>query len=333
MNEHPPQPCVSARAIDCSQVADWSRDVGWDIEYQQVGRGNFDAWFTAASCQRLRLTNQRCNRETIICGAPPQEMVAVVLPAGPGHLGVFEGTELCPNTAIVLLPGDGRCLRSPAGFRACTVSIPRTTLEELVWQSGHCEFATLLPESRSFELSPRAVRKLATTISSLTGAGQGPARATAAAELEERLLHQLVEQLFQQSLDMKPDSGHHGRAEHVKRARDYIEDHLTETILMGQVAEQAGVSIRTLELAFRSVLGVTPFEYIRTRRLNKIRQRLLDQKQETRTLTDLAIEHALFHLGRFSGDYKALFGELPSETVARYRGGAEDREPDYLAVG
>lgn len=119
---------------------------------------------------------------------------------------------------------------------------------------------------------------------------------------------------------MKPNGRHHGRAEQVKRARNDIEDHLKETILLGQVAEQAGVSIRTLKLSFRSFLGVTPFEYIRTRRLKKIRQHLLDQNPDKPSLADLAIRHALFHLGRFSGDDKALFDELPSETLARSRG-------------
>ena len=97
MNGSSHQPLISAHAIDCSQVADWSREVGWDIEYQQVGRGAFDAWFCFASCQELRLTNQVCNREMVICGCPPRDMLAMVLPSGRDHLGIYEGRTLSRN--------------------------------------------------------------------------------------------------------------------------------------------------------------------------------------------------------------------------------------------
>ena len=199
------------------------------------------------------------------------------------------------------------------------MSIPRTVLEQAIWRDGHREFATVLPESRSFQFSPRSVRKLAATICSLTGAETRSVEATNHAELEDDLVRELVRQMSQKFRDVegKPRTG--SRAQHVRRARDYIDEHLNDSIALGRVATHAGVSVRTLELAFRAVLGVTPLEYIRTRRLNQVRQCLLDQRRKTRTLADVAVEHALFHFGRFSRDYKTLFDELPSETLMKSR--------------
>jgi len=34
---------------------------------------------------------------------------------------------------------------------------------------------------------------------------------------------------------------------------------------------------------------------------------------------EIAIEHGFVELGRFAGDYRRMFGELPSETLQRQR--------------
>ena len=111
------------------------------------------------------------------------------------------------------------------------------------------------------------------------------------------------------------------RAKYIRQARDYIEAHLEEALPLTQVAAHACVSTRTLELAFRDVLGATPTAYILTRRLNKARRELLEEGRVAGTLADLALKNGLFHFGRFSRDYKALFGESPSETRSRPRAG------------
>jgi AraC family ethanolamine operon transcriptional activator len=36
-------------------------------------------------------------------------------------------------------------------------------------------------------------------------------------------------------------------------------------------------------------------------------------------VTDVATFHGFFELGRFAGEYKALFGEPPSETLQKAR--------------
>jgi AraC family ethanolamine operon transcriptional activator len=317
MNRPPSQPCVSVRAVDCSQIADWSRAVGWDIEYQQISRGTFDAWFCVASCQELRLTNQWCNREMVICGCPPRDMLAMVLPSGRDHLGVYEGRTLGRYDAVGLFPGDGRVLCSPPGFRTCTVSISRARFEAALWHHARYDLSARLPESQPFALSPKRLHKLAATICSLAGGEPRPVGRAAIVELEDRILQQLALGLCEAQGDLEQPRRRGDRAEYVRRARDYIEAHLEQAMPLSQVAAHAGVSTRTLELSFRNVIGTTPTAYIRTRRLNKARRRLLEEGRMAGTLAELALEHGLFHFGRFSRDYRALFGELPSETRRR----------------
>jgi len=69
------------------------------------------------------------------------------------------------------------------------------------------------------------------------------------------------------------------------------------------------------------VLGISPKRYLRLVRLNGVRRDLKSRAHEARVkVQDVAARWGFSHMGHFSQDYKALFGELPSET--RRRGAA-----------
>jgi AraC-like DNA-binding protein len=54
-------------------------------------------------------------------------------------------------------------------------------------------------------------------------------------------------------------------------------------------------------------------------RLNAMRRELLGATEETLRVADLAQRHGIAHLGRFAGEYRRMFGELPSQTLRRAR--------------
>lgn len=80
-----------------------------------------------------------------------------------------------------------------------------------------------------------------------------------------------------------------------------------------------GVPRRTLSHAFQQVLGMGPATYLRRMRLNEVR-RLLRQPRADDTaasVTKTALEHGFWHLGRFSFQYREMFGEGPLESSRR----------------
>ncbi len=75
-----------------------------------------------------------------------------------------------------------------------------------------------------------------------------------------------------------------------------------------------GVSRRTLEKAFSSVLGVSPGQYLIAYRLNHLRQSLVDSGGR---IIDGVFEAGLKDPSRTAHHYHRLFGELPSHTLER----------------
>nr|WP_258700568.1 helix-turn-helix domain-containing protein [Pseudomonas sp. B21-015] len=68
--------------------------------------------------------------------------------------------------------------------------------------------------------------------------------------------------------------------------------------------------------------GMSPTHWLRLRRLNSARRELLSRTASDTTVAQVAMHWSFWHLGRFSSSYRALFQELPSQTLARkYSGG------------
>jgi len=103
----------------------------------------------------------------------------------------------------------------------------------------------------------------------------------------------------------------------------------SSTMTALELAAAVGVSQRTLEHGFRELLGVTPAAYLRRHRMNGAQHDLARADPGSATVTEIALDWGFSHVSRFSADYRALFDELPSETLHKSpcRPQSRDLEP------
>lgn len=93
-----------------------------------------------------------------------------------------------------------------------------------------------------------------------------------------------------------------------------------ETFSVAGLAAALDVPIPALRQAFAGTVGVGPSDWLRRHRLDGARRDLRAGGGEAR-VTDIAMKWGFVHLGRFSAIYAAQFGEPPSATLRRARGG------------
>ncbi len=86
-------------------------------------------------------------------------------------------------------------------------------------------------------------------------------------------------------------------------------------ISLPDLCAAAGVSQRALYRAFHTVCGEPPLSYFQKRRLTKARAMLLHARPARGAVKRVAIDAGLTELGRFSVQYRRLFGECPSTTL------------------
>lgn len=103
----------------------------------------------------------------------------------------------------------------------------------------------------------------------------------------------------------------------VCRAEQFIEDNAEMPIGLADVASAAGVSPRTLQLAFRRFRDTTPMAHLRALRLDLARGELARGGRDRGSVAAVAIAQGFGSLSRFAADYKARFHESPSETLQR----------------
>ncbi|MDP9708950.1 UNVERIFIED_ORG: AraC-like DNA-binding protein [Pseudomonas fluorescens] len=103
----------------------------------------------------------------------------------------------------------------------------------------------------------------------------------------------------------------------LKRVGEWAADSPEETLNLLELSRVAGVSLRQLQQTFKAYTGMSPSHWLRLRRLNSARRELLKRSPAETTVAEVAMNWSFWHLGRFSSSYRALFKELPSETLKR----------------
>lgn len=104
---------------------------------------------------------------------------------------------------------------------------------------------------------------------------------------------------------------------YVRKAEEYLRNHVRENVTADDLARVTGVSTRSLFYGFRRWRDTTPMAYLKKLRLDIARDALHSAARTGLSVTDVATSVGFFHLSRFSSEYKARFGEPPSVTLRR----------------
>lgn len=100
--------------------------------------------------------------------------------------------------------------------------------------------------------------------------------------------------------------------------RRYLQEHIRDEVTVEELAVLCNMSVRSLYNVFAREVGVTPKLFIKQMKLQCLHADL-KQGINARNVTEVALDYGFSHLGRFSSDYRKMFGELPSETLRRVR--------------
>lgn len=101
----------------------------------------------------------------------------------------------------------------------------------------------------------------------------------------------------------------------IRRAEAYLDEHGGHDFSVSALSAAIGVGERQMERIFHAAYGMGPCRWHNVARLNEA-HRLLRSASGSTHVTDVASRLGFGHLGRFSGDYRQLFGESPRDTLA-----------------
>ena len=128
--------------------------------------------------------------------------------------------------------------------------------------------------------------------------------------LTDAYLHALPESLTQAERTYQPE-----RIVRLAEERFMASD--GKPVSLADLCAAAGVRKSALYSAFHNVCGLPPLSYFQKRRLMQARSLLVNADKERGRVKHAALSTGFTELGRFSVEYRQLFGEPPSATLSR----------------
>lgn len=288
---------------------------GWNIDTVTLGRNVTRARVATRAIDDIECISIAPGQSTLLRGSPPLGQAALILP--------------CLGTPTIRV--DGHSLEARTEFLAAgiggefSVLIPERSRAYIVSLApGFAVSATNLPSRGTVEL--RALReeqasRLRDEVESVLRSGS-PSRSPPSLRTGDHL-EVVALQAISESLCARSNRRIDGlRAMAVKRACEHMASHPNDHLSLTDLCKAAGASSRTLEYGFREFYDVGPMAFARNLRLCHVRRVLSSSTEPSHSVAASARRWSFSHMGQFGRDYRLLFGESPSATLARACGKA-----------
>ena len=128
---------------------------------------------------------------------------------------------------------------------------------------------------------------------------------------------------------MTPErDGEHRLPRAVRDAVQLLRERARSHVSITDVAAAVGLSPRSLQKAFRTEMGQTPGEYLRSVRLDGVRRELqaMASAPDRERIADVAQRWQFSNAGRMAAAYRAAYGVSPSDALRFFE--PDERGPD-----
>jgi len=284
------------------------------------GRGEFRASLAHVTFDRLWMqwgydSLPRIARTTL----DPGRAILMFLADSEQPATQIGGREMANDNLVVYGRGSTNIVRTDASTRWASMSLDHAELlaagKAIAGREVVCPSDTYLVAPPPLVLTQlKAIHALAVKLAK--AAPEILLAPAAARALEQQAKHAMVACLTgDRPAERRWLPGQHARI--VNRFLEFLEIRPDEPVYLAEICAAIGASERTLRTCCQEVLGVGPVRYLWLRRMYLARQALLHADALAATVTEIATAHGFWELGRFSVEYRGLFGESPSESLRR----------------
>lgn len=289
------------------------------VELTVIGRGSFAAEIVRINLHRMWMQRFSDNLPRIVHAANVTGRAIINFCTEPGPSLLTGGLELRPGTILRYTEGQTFFQRSSGPVSFGAMSLP---IEEMMSAGATMRGVDLKAPRDPISVAPDPVA-MARLQHLHAAAGQlaehGPeviANPEAARGLEQELVHAMVDCLAPANTRRETSATNRHTAI-MKRFRAFLEANSDRALHLPELCKATGASDRTLRACCQEALGMSPVRYLWLRRMQLTRRALALADPVVATVTEIATAHGFWELGRFSVQYRALFGERPSTTLHR----------------
>ncbi|PMZ77487.1 helix-turn-helix domain-containing protein [Pseudomonas sp. FW305-70] len=292
---------LQVQAFNTADVAEQIRATpGWTQHYQQMSPGHFAGLVRYLDLQGVEIYEESMNTRVEQNFSAPQGSLSFCFDRG--------------DNALYVLNGESRNIWiTPENYQEIAVVFGPEFVKRHSLDIARLEGLFMAPLNS--QQNALFCRWLSGTLTRLSQTYDPPSREALTQQLLEDCLFILDNACV--GLDQGALQRRAGERAIMKRVGEWAADTPEEHLNLLELSQVAGVSLRQLQHAFKTYTGMAPTQWLRLRRLNSARRELLSRTPTQTTVAEVAMHWSFWHLGRFSSSYRALFKELPSDTLKR----------------
>ena len=231
----------------------------------------------------------------------------------------WNGQYIGEDAAIAFTPGREFELRSPRHAICVGISLPLKLLTSLDPKKAPTDWAKTSTTADCWSVANSETRNYSRWLSRyLEDCRELPDEVVQRTGLNDDV--DTILDHIDHLLESRMTTGHKLRMQSypriARRALVMMLDRLDEALTIGDLCRSLGCSRRALQYAFENVYDINPVAYLRNLRLHAARKALLMPRPST-TVQDVAVAYGFSHLSRFAKAYAFMFGEHPSQSLAR----------------
>ncbi len=299
-------------ANDATEQAHNLRD--WQQEYDQLSGGAFWGRIDEYRFTHVRVFQEYTNQSLIQqCNVWPEAI----------WLGFSVNDQSCKMNGVdvnsrqlMLRPGDQQFeLVTPENYQIFGIVIKKNRLFQCAEAQGiNLENAlnkNALSQQMTAQWDPKKLHDLRGALTQIITPYDK------CSVQEDDLLTTVLNVLGQSNFAHKVTPSFHRRKAAVDQIRELTAHNAGSLLTITQLCREVNMSRRSLQYSFETVLGINPQKYLKITRLNQVRRQFKLGLEEHETIASVAHRCGFNHPGQFAYDYKQLFRESPSQTLAR----------------
>lgn len=293
------------------------RYLGVAQEIRQLGGGAFRSDLLMRSTKQADFYADRFSKPLSAYLEAPPDYVGILLFQSVNGDYLACGNNVANNKLVFLPAGAGMDITAQGLSGSDALGIPEGQFSELI-EALYPGFP-LTGEMTVFEGNANQLHTLDITLRNLLlNTELEPSE-----EQVSDLIAAMITWIGDSAIRQKQVNGSLDRAYRMrvaKQVQEYIHEHYTGSVPLESLCRLTGVEIRTLQRYFRGYFGMSVREYLKVLRLDAAHRDLYIECRPGTTVAQVAFRNGFSHLGRFSVDFHARFGELASQVLTSHPG-------------
>ena len=286
--------------------------------YIPTARSTQEWWIEAVRTERLALQRLQVGGAATFAGDGAEGLLTLGIPTTDPAAIRIDGHALTDRSFILLKRDQPLTASSHQPMRWVGVTVAEDWATATWGLGGAMQRSGSSPGAR-MDSEPALLERVRSLVSRMCADDEtvnivDPVRAHAA---EEELLT-AVSQLLLASTgasDRHVGRPQVSRGRVIARCLELISERQGQPLFISDLCRVTQVSERTLRNIFQEYFGAAPMRLLLVRQLREIRSALLAADPAEQTVTKVAARFGVWDFSLFARNYRALYGEAPSETL------------------